>query len=47
MEQLSDEGTAMADIAAVQPHSGDSFWEVPATPEMQMAPSKRRRNPPD
>lgn len=46
MEQLSAEGTAMADIASVQPHSGDGFWEVPATPEMQTAPSKHGRKPP-
>lgn len=46
MGQLSAEGTAAAAaIGAAQPHSGDSFWEVLATPEMQMAAS--RRKPPD
>lgn len=47
LEQLCAEGTAAADIATAQPHSGDSCWEVPATPEMQMAVSRSRRKAPD
>lgn len=45
MEQLSAEGTAMADVASARPHSGDSLWEVLATRDANGTEQAQEKTP--